>query len=284
MAYVNVPGAMWYCLGGVVEGVRAWFVTYAHMAMVALVMAICSFVRLHFALLLLTTTLDSVRVVCVICRCALGICRRTTCFATCSCTGRALQEAWITCCALFLESPGDCSGVVAYVNVPGAMWYCLGGFVEGVRAWFVTYAHMAMVALVMAICSYCVFTCCLPRTDVTLSSVVEQGVANDAWFVTYAHMAMVALCHGHLQLLLGLHVASTSVDNNKRLGTEFTYASSGVCVICRCGFGHAHMAIAMAICSYCQDNVFCHLQLHGERIARGMDHLLCTLSGKHNDR
>ena len=29
-----------------------------------------------------------------------------------------------------------------------------------------------------------------------------------------------------------------------------------------------------------QDNVFCHLQLHGESIARGMDHLLCTLSGK----
>ena len=110
VAYVNVPGAMWYCLGGVVEGVRAWFVTYAHMAMVALVMAICSFVCLHVAVLLLTTTLDSVRVVCVICRCALGICRRTTCFATCSCTGRALQEAWITCCALFLESPGDCSG------------------------------------------------------------------------------------------------------------------------------------------------------------------------------
>ena len=88
------------------------FVTYAHMAMVALVMAICSFVGSHVAVLLLTTTLDSVRVVCVICRCALGIGRRTTYFATCSCTGRALQEAWITCCALFLESPGDCSGVV----------------------------------------------------------------------------------------------------------------------------------------------------------------------------
>ena len=156
MAYVNVPGAMWYCLGGVVEGVRARFVTYALMAMVALVMGICSLCVLYFAVLLLTTTLDSVKVVCVICRFALGICRRTTYFATCSCTGSALQEAWITCCALFLESPGDCSGVVAYVHVPGAMWYCLGGVVECARAWFVTYAHMAMVALVMAICSLCV--------------------------------------------------------------------------------------------------------------------------------
>ena len=136
VAYVNVPGAMWYCLGGVVECARAWFVTYAHMAMVALVMAICSLCVLYFAVVLLTTTLDRVRVVCVICRCALGIGRRTTYFTTCSCTGSALQEAWITCCALFLESPGDCSGVVAYVHVPGAMWYCLGGVVEGVRAWF----------------------------------------------------------------------------------------------------------------------------------------------------
>ena len=61
--------------------------------------------------------------------------------------------------------PGDCSCVVAYVNIPGAMWYCLGGVVDCVRAWFVTYAHTAMVALVMAICSCCVLTFCSYSVD-----------------------------------------------------------------------------------------------------------------------
>ena len=39
---VNVMVAMLYCLGGVIEGFGAWFVTHAHMAFVRWVM------RLHF--------------------------------------------------------------------------------------------------------------------------------------------------------------------------------------------------------------------------------------------
>ena len=44
------------------------------------------------------------------------------------------------------------------------MWYCLGGVVDVLEHGFVTYAH-TVVALVMAICSCCGFTCCSASVD-----------------------------------------------------------------------------------------------------------------------